>query len=131
MGCTVLEKHLEADSFLRKHNDAKRLVAVFPATTPAALTTLATGAWPGQHGMPGWDLHDQKGCEYPGKATPGPVQLRILHQQVTDMRTHKPAKDLGFSDRDIYAVSPWTNMGKSRRRMLFVNAYNGTGFPDW
>ena len=28
--------------------------AVFPATTACAMTTVATGMWPGQHGVPGW-----------------------------------------------------------------------------
>ena len=30
------------------------LRAVFPSTTAAALTTLASGAWPGAHGITGW-----------------------------------------------------------------------------
>ena len=30
------------------------LDAVFPATTACAMTTLATAAWPGEHGVPGW-----------------------------------------------------------------------------
>ena len=28
--------------------------AVFPATTASAMTTVATGLWPAQHGIPGW-----------------------------------------------------------------------------
>ena len=31
-----------------------QLDAVFPATTACAMTTAATGAWPAQHGIPGW-----------------------------------------------------------------------------
>ncbi len=38
------------DSFFMKHNQQSRLRAVFPSTTPAALTTLATATWPGRHG---------------------------------------------------------------------------------
>ena len=30
------------------------LDAVFPATTACAMTTVATGRWPAQHGVPGW-----------------------------------------------------------------------------
>ena len=30
------------------------LDSVFPATTACAMTTVATGLWPGQHGVPGW-----------------------------------------------------------------------------
>jgi hypothetical protein len=31
--------------------------AVFPSTTAAALTTFATGKWPGEHGIIGWNTH--------------------------------------------------------------------------
>ena len=34
-----------------------QLRSVFPSTTAAALTTLATGAWPAQHGVPAWYTH--------------------------------------------------------------------------
>jgi len=92
LGSAVLEEHLAPDSFLRRHNDAGRLRAVFPSTTPAALTTLATGLWPGQHGMPGWDLRDHGGVDYPGEAAQGPVQLRALDKRVMDMRSRQPAE---------------------------------------
>jgi len=131
MGNSILARHLQNDSFLRTHNDASRLAAVFPSTTPAALTTLATGAWPGQHGAPGWDLRDQKGCEFPGEAGNGPVQLRVLHARVTDMRTHEPAGDRGFTEADVFVAQPWAKPHEASRRMLFVNAYNNTEFPMW
>lgn len=34
-----------------------QLRSVFPSTTAAALTSLATAAWPSQHGVPAWDTH--------------------------------------------------------------------------
>ena len=34
-----------------------QLRSVFPSTTAAALTTLATGAWPSQHAVPAWYTH--------------------------------------------------------------------------
>lgn len=34
-----------------------QLRSVFPSTTAAALTTIATGAWPCQHGVPAWNTH--------------------------------------------------------------------------
>ena len=34
-----------------------QLRSVFPSTTAAALTTLATGAWPSEHGVPAWYTH--------------------------------------------------------------------------
>ena len=62
MGNSILEGALPAadggggessdrsESFFRGANDPSRLRAVFPSTTPAALTTLATATWPGRHG---------------------------------------------------------------------------------
>ena len=40
----------ERSSFFVRNNQQSRLRAVFPSTTPAALTTLATASWPGRHG---------------------------------------------------------------------------------
>lgn len=133
MGCTVLEQHLGPESFLRRNNDEDRLVAIFPATTPAALCTLATGVWPGQHGFPGWDLRDQKGCEFPGVPTRGVVQIRVLHPHVADLRSMRRLKELdpAWTDKDIFVATPWTARGKSKRRMSFCNAYNKDEFPSW
>ena len=46
-------ERLANDSFLRTHL-AMELQAVFPSTTTAALTSLATGLWPAAHGVPTW-----------------------------------------------------------------------------
>ena len=48
-----LLQHLSEESFLRTHM-CMTLQAVFPSTTVAALTSLATGLWPGTHGVPTW-----------------------------------------------------------------------------
>ena len=130
MGVSSLLEHLAPESFLRRGN-TRQLRAVFPATTPAALTTLATAAWPGQHGLPGWELRDQKGCEFPGEAVDGPVQLTILDKVVRDMRTRQPVSQLGYDAADIYIRKPWVSQGTSLRHMKFVNAYNGTEFTNW
>ena len=50
-----LVQHLPKDSFLRIHMSL-HLQAVFPSTTVAALTSLATGLWPSAHGVPTWCL---------------------------------------------------------------------------
>jgi len=95
MGTAVLERHLlggGAPSFLLAHNQPSRLRSIFPATTPAALTTLATAVWPGQHGAPGWDLRDQLRVEYPNEAGKypenlcHPVQLTVLDAAVANYR---------------------------------------------
>lgn len=137
MGNSILEQHLPESSFLRRHNQCNRLRAVFPSTTPAALTSLATAQWPGQHGMPGWDLREQPGCDYPGHDSGGPiVQLRILAPRIMNMRNHEPANYNSFDD--VFRARPWSQSlmaerkeEESKRRMMFINAYNGDDFPTW
>ena len=44
---------LPPSSFLRKHG-ALELASTFPSSTAPALTSIATGLWPAQHGVPAW-----------------------------------------------------------------------------
>jgi hypothetical protein len=44
---------LPAESFLAR-NTVARLRTVFPSSTAPALTSLATGVWPGEHAVPAW-----------------------------------------------------------------------------
>jgi predicted AlkP superfamily pyrophosphatase or phosphodiesterase len=139
MGNAILEQHLPPTAFLRHRNQSDRLRAVFPSTTPAALTTLATAQWPGQHGMPGWDLREQKGCEYPGEAS-SLVQLRVLAPRIMNMRSHEPADYASFDD--VFLVPPWSRVLQEscQRRITYINAYNwdnkdegirATDFSSW
>ena len=48
-----LVDRLPDDAFFRRHL-AGDLRSVYPSSTAPALTTLATGAWPGRHGVTGW-----------------------------------------------------------------------------
>ena len=59
LGC-IFDGRTRPDGFLATAEHLQ-LRAVFPSTTAAALTTVATGAWPSQHGIPAWNthLHDQ------------------------------------------------------------------------
>jgi hypothetical protein len=59
LGMALLERHLPADAFLRRQV-ARELRAVFPSATASAVTSLATGAWPAQHAVPGWWVHLQE-----------------------------------------------------------------------
>ena len=51
MGMTALADPGVADLRARVRLE---LDSVFPATTACAMTTVATGRWPAQHGVPGW-----------------------------------------------------------------------------
>lgn len=59
MSMDALENHLPQDSFVRRHVAAV-LSAVFPSTTTAATTSIASGLEPGGHGWIGWTLHFDK-----------------------------------------------------------------------
>lgn len=52
MGARQLDA-LPGDSFLRS-NIAREIQTVFLSTTSSVLTTLSTGRWPCEHGVPGW-----------------------------------------------------------------------------
>lgn len=52
LGTHCLE-HLEPESWLRTHL-ASEVQSVFPPTTSAAITSIATANWPAEHGAVGW-----------------------------------------------------------------------------
>ena len=127
--CVSLQ-HLKPDSFIQTHNDAQRLVSVFPSTTPTVLTTLATGVWPGQHGAPGWELRDQLQCEFPSQPEQH-VQIQVLNRHVMDMRSKRPVTELGYDNNSVFFVKPWTETIPEDRHVLFVSAYHGSGFTNY
>lgn len=136
MGTVNMNEHLPADSFLRRMNLHDRLVSTFPATTPTALMTIATAAWPQDHGVPGWDLREFAGqCEFPGEAGKGHVQIRILHSKVMDMRTNKPVMtDFDYKPSDIFLAPPVyanTPSPELARKSTFISAYEGTDFTKF
>ena len=61
LGAIQLRAHAGHARFLTAHM-AKRDVAasVFPSTTAAALTSILTGAWPGEHGLVGYRVLDER-----------------------------------------------------------------------
>ncbi|MEZ6189348.1 MAG: alkaline phosphatase family protein [Planctomycetota bacterium] len=52
MGVSHLQQ-LGPEGFLRRHQRGE-LTSVYPSATASAITTLATGCWPSQHGVVGW-----------------------------------------------------------------------------
>ena len=57
MGMAALDDPAYADLRGRVRME---LDSVFPATTACAITTVATGLWPGRHGVPGWYAYLQE-----------------------------------------------------------------------
>jgi len=56
LGLDLVRSMLPPDAFLRRTLRAE-LLAPCPSTTAAALTCVATGAWPADHGVTGWFTH--------------------------------------------------------------------------
>jgi hypothetical protein len=90
LGISLLET-LPEESFLRR-NLARELRSVFPSTTAAALTTLATGAWPSEHSVIGWWTHF---TEIPGPATVLPFTNRV---------TGAPLAQHGIDARSVFPL---------------------------
>ena len=68
--------------------------SVFPSTTAVALTSLATGRWPAEHGLTGWWTHF-------------PEHRRVIAPLIfTERGTRTPADALGLSVADLIPVSP-------------------------
>ena len=55
LGMNFIDK-LEPSSFLRRHLRME-LQTVFPSTTSAVFTSLATASWPNRHSIIGWDMY--------------------------------------------------------------------------
>ena len=54
LGSMIADKHLKPNSFLQSHK-LTDISAVFPPTTTAATTSIATGRTPAEHGWLGWN----------------------------------------------------------------------------
>lgn len=55
LGMNLVEQD-PAAAFFKQHL-AMEIRSVFPSSTAPALTSIATGAWPAQHAVPGWFTH--------------------------------------------------------------------------
>ena len=82
---------LDSDSFIPSHVAAE-MRTVFPSTTPIALTALATGEWPGAHGVIGWFVML--------------AQINAMSTIISYTRTHddKSLSELGVSVEEAYPV---------------------------
>eukprot|EP00956_Cyclotella_meneghiniana_P027307 scaffold60934_cov76-Cyclotella_meneghiniana.AAC.10 len=122
-------------SFLIENNQRTRLRAVFPSTTPAALTSLATASWPGRHGMPGWNLRDKSGCDFPSVSAGPVVQILVLSDHIRDAKSGKLANEVGFDNWDkVFVEKPWSRslqQSNAPRKMIYINAYNGDDYQNW
>ena len=110
MGKCILDKNLSEDGFFNTHLETT-YSSVFPPTTVAATTSVASGLTPCEHGWLGWD------CYYPQ------IDKNVTVFLNTETGTDKPAAD--------YNVA-WTYCGYesvgSKIRAKGGNAYEVTPF---
>lgn len=106
LGMNLIEA-LPSTSFLATHLVAE-LRTVFPSTTAVALTTLATGAWPSQHGITGQWTHlpeiRNAGAVLPFTTRAGGHSLTTLG--VTVEQAFPLASTMCAMRRDTLAVLP-------------------------
>jgi len=83
------------------------LSSVYPSTTAVALTSLATGLWPSQHGVTGWHTRlPERG-------------VTVLPLRATERESGKPLKELGIPFREV--VQPDSIIpGYSCRKRVFM-----------
>ena len=90
LGVSFVET-LPGDSFLRSHIELE-LQAVFPPTTAAAITSLTTGLWPAQHGVPSWWAY------LPDRDVSATVLPFI------ERFTERPLSEFGVSASDVFTA---------------------------
>ncbi len=79
------------EGFFASHFD-QDIYSLFPSTTASVLTSVCTGLWPSQHGIPGWwiYLNDQQ-----KSIVPIPFEERF---------SDKPLEEIGIQSKDVFTV---------------------------
>jgi hypothetical protein len=92
MGCNLLAR-LPAGAFMPERV-AREIQSVFPSTTAAAITTLAIGLWPAQHGVLGWwGYLAERG-------------LSIVTLPFVERFSGRPLVDWGLTANDLWPFQP-------------------------
>ena len=100
-------------------NLACEMRSVFPSTTSAALTTLATGEWPARHAVTGWHtLLPQLNA----------VSVIIGFQRTPDKT---PLSRLGVSARDAYPVPSRMSAAKRAAAYLMPKHITNTAYSTY
>jgi hypothetical protein len=79
------------DGFIPSHLQGE-LRTVFPATTAAALTSLSTGVWPAEHGVPTWYVYLEE------------IDATVRPLPYDERSTGKPLGDLGLDPSQLFPV---------------------------
>lgn len=88
LGMNLVEGRAES-SFLRRRL-AMEMRSVFPSSTAPALTSLATGAWPAEHGLAGWFVHlPERG-------------INAIGLPFVERASGRPLEELGLGEGDVF-----------------------------
>lgn len=104
LGMNFVEK-MDSSAFIPNHLTVE-LRTVFPSTTPAAMTTLATGKWPCQHAVVGWHTYIPAFDD---------VSTIIRYQRTSD---EKQLTELGIAPEQVYPVP--SRLGRGKRDSLLL-----------
>lgn len=129
LGARLLER-FRPTGFLRSHQTA-HLNAVFPSTTAAALTSLATGEYPARHGVMGWwqylDEYDITATVLPFVERFGGRDLREVGVLPSEVFTF-PSRLPGVK-REVVAVVPASIVGTPYTEYTLASA-RGIGYEE-
>lgn len=93
--------------------------SVFPSTTSVALTSLATGLWPAEHGLTGWWTHF-------------PEHRRVIAPLIfTERGTHLPCERLGLTVEDLIPASPILGSFFRNPASYLPRAITGGRYATW
>ena len=115
---TELVEHLAKDSFLRSHM-RMTLQAVFPSTTVAALTSLASGHWPSMHGVPTWWAY----------LVDGGVSATVL--PFIERFSSRPLSKWGIESRDIFTVPTMLPRFRYEPQLFMPNAITSSVYTSY
>jgi hypothetical protein len=89
LGLRLVES-LPETSFLRRHL-ALEMRSVFPSSTAPALTSLATGTWPAEHGLLGWFAYLPE------------LDIHAISLPFRQRFSGRPLTELGIRGSDVFA----------------------------
>ena len=113
-----LDEHLPGRSWFAS---AQRidLSSVYPSTTAVALTSLATGLWPSEHGVTGWHTH------LPDRG------ITVLPLRATERLSGKPLKKLEIPFREVVRPESIVPSYSCRKRVFMKKSIRGGPFAKW
>lgn len=128
LGTAILEK-LPPDSFLRSMYKGD-LLSVFPSTTASAMTSLATGLTPAEHGIPGrYSFLEERNIHIDTLAFRDRVYKKLLSPEtsINDIWPYPPL--IGQLEIPVYTVIPQVLMGSPFKQYL-SGARHTEGYSD-